>query len=565
MFSQISDNDARGDLDHHFSKNLIKINDITVEYLLTQQELSRSHKWFGGVKDNYEIHTAGGTAHFIRILTCAYSSSESKFYHASEILERLEFAAQYLMKAQHEDGTIDLLTTNFHSPPDTAFVIEPLCASYVVLNQLENEALNRLKTNLKAFILKAGQALTVGGIHTPNHRWVVCSALARINSLFPDQKYVQRIDEWLHENIDIDPDGQYTEKSTGIYSVVVNNSFIHIARLLNRPELYEPVRRNLKMTIYYMHPNGEIVTSASGRQDYNMRKTISPYYFAYRYMALHDHDPLFAAITRFIEKLHTEYYQSNSQKTMIQNEENLAQYLIHFLEIPLLRQTLPEQARIPTNYVKPFLSSNVVRIRREKISATILNKNTIFFSLHNGHAALEAVRIAHAFFGKGQFQGQALSINNNEFTLIEQLTKGYSQPLPAAATVDDGDWSKMEHDLREQTEVQHLESTVTIIESNGKFVLNIRIDGTANVHIAVELGFRPGGKLAGVQPIEDIEAAFLLKNGFGKYSFKGDVIEFGPGHAEHRWTQLRGAEPKLNAQSVYLTGFTPFEMKLQIS
>ena len=43
-----------------------------------------------------------------------------------------------------------------------------------------------------------------------------------------------------------------------------------------------------------------------------------------------------------------------------------------------------------------------------------------------------------------------------------------------------------------------------------------------------------------------------------------DTITFGPGVAEHRYVQIRGAEEKLDGPSVYLTAYTPFETTLKI-
>ena len=47
-----------------------------------------------------------------------------------------------------------------------------------------------------------------------------------LNQLFTDPCYVKRAEEWLLEHIDLDPDGQYTEKSSGGYSAVVNKALI---------------------------------------------------------------------------------------------------------------------------------------------------------------------------------------------------------------------------------------------------------------------------------------------------------------------------------------------------
>ena len=71
--------------------------------------------------------------------------------------------------------------------------------------------------------------------------------------------------------------------------------------------------------------------------------------------------------------------------------------------------------------------------------------------------------------------------------------------------------------------------------------------------------------VSAVVPAEEIADAHLLKSGTGRYTVGDDTIAFGPGRADHTWTQLRGALPKWDGQSVYLTGFTPFRMTLEIS
>lgn len=49
-----------------------------------------------------------------------------------------------------------------------------------------------------------------------------------------------------------------------------------------------------------------------------------------------------------------------------------------------------------------------------------------------------------------------------------------------------------------------------------------------------------------------------------RYTAEGETIEFGPGRVEHTYTQIRGALPKWDGPSVYVTEFTPFEITLRI-
>jgi hypothetical protein len=468
----------------------------------------------------------------------------------------LRLAVRALRAAQHEDGTVDLHTTNFRSPPDTAFFLENLCPADALLRAQPAAEFRAIGDELGGFITRAAAGLVTGGIHTPNHRWVVCAALALAHSLYPNPKYVARVDQWLAEGIDVDPDGQYTEKSTTVYSPIVDRALLTVARLLNRPELYAPVRKNLEMTLYYVHPDGEVVTEASRRQDRYQRGSMARYYYSYRFLALHDGNGRFAAMTRQIER---------TARAQIGD-------LLAFLHQPELSRPLPPDAPLPTDYAKVFPHSALARIRRGAASGTILAQNTTLFSFRRGAAALEAVRLASAFFGKGQFAGDALEVRDGRYVLRQELDGPYFQPL-AREQIAGGEHVRMAPNgtlaanskaLRARSNVQRLESVVTVTESAGRFTLEFSLDGTAGVPVAIELAFRRGGTLSGVEPQEGLADAFLLRTGTGRYTLGGDVIEFGPGQAEHTYTQLRGALPKWDGLSVYLTGLTPFRARLVV-
>ncbi len=536
---------------------MIRANDAQIPSLLALPEREATHPSRGGVRNGHGIYTAGGTAGVISALVCAVTAPASTYYKSSELIEPLHLAARYMLTAQYDDGTIDLYSTNFRSPPDTAFVIEVMAPVCVMLRASAQPALQAVTADVEKFILRAADALVVGGIHTPNHRWVVCAALAWANSLFPNPKYVARVDQWLAETIDLDPDGQYTEKSTTVYSPVVDRALITVARLLERPELLEPVRKNLEMTLYYVHPDGEVVTEASRRQDRYQRGSMARYYYSYRTMARLDGNGRFAAMARQIE---------GGARAHLRGE------LAAFLTEPELGGALPPSAPLPTDYEKVFSYSSLARIRRGDASGTILAGNTTLFSFRKRAAALEAVRFASAFFGKGQFVGDALEHQNGRYVLRQELDGPYFQPL-SKEQIADGEQVRMAPNgtlapnaraLRARSNVQTLESVATISEEQGRFTLTFSIRGTTQVPVAVELAFRHGGTLEGVEPVPGEKEAYLLRGDVGRYVSGGDQIEFGPGRVEHTYTQIRGASPKWDGPCVYLTGFTPFEATVRI-
>ncbi len=531
-------------------KKLTELNDEKIEGLLSNQVDKSGDRWDGGVINEYEIANAHSTSGFLMILGTSYASPFSRYYLSTSLEDAMVRALSCLLNVQYSDGTIDLHTTNFHSTPDTAFIVNDLSPVFVILNRLGRPGLENLLHKMSSFFYNTGECFLVGGIHTPNHRWVVCSALARLNSFFPSQKYIDRIDEWLSEGIDMDPDGQYTEKSVSIYSPVCNYMFLTMGRLLNRPELFDVVRKNLEMTLYYIQPGGEVLTDASGRQDAARRGYVNRYYYSYRYFALKDKSPVYSAVCNLIET---------------QMPERIVRELPFLLEDPVFEEKLITPAKIPDNYFKRFESSGVFRIRRGNTDISIIEKNPSFLSFMNGKAVMQSMRLAAAFFGsKGQFIPVETAIDGSSVLLSSFTKHGYFQPIPEEYRQADGDWHKMPRGMRELSEAQTIDFKVRIAESEGKARIEIQIDGTAHIPVSCELSFRSGGELSGVTADKHMKDSYFLENGMGTYKTGEDSITFGPGIASHKWAQMRGMLEKQEGNSVYLTGYTPFRHLIEI-
>lgn len=519
------------------------------------------------------------TAVMFELLSCAYVTPESRHHRSGVVLEQMRRGIGAVRRAQHGDGTID--SGNLHSPPDTSFVVEEIAAAVTILRRAALAEAADVEAEATRFLENAVRPLATGGIHTPNHRWVLCAALARLNSLLPDPRIAARIDDWLGEGIDIDPDGQYSERSVGVYSRVTDHALIDIARLMKRPELFEPVRRNLELTAYHMHADGELETVASRRQDAGFPGRINAYYLGYRYMAIHDRNPLFAGVARFIEERLLDARLSDDRLPRTIDRVNP---LVHFLEEPRLRGPLPDAAPVPSSYAKHFPHSGLARIRRGAISASIfggsdwpmgvasgLSSTPTFFTLRNGSAILESVRMSANFFSLGAFHPAGLERDGDTWVMRQKHDAPYYQPLPKSARRADGRyahtparderfWSRLDFPNRAQSDMRSLDQKVTIRERNGGFDLDFDIGGESGVPIAIEFSFRPGGNLEGAQEAE--KGRYTLKDGHAQYRVGADAIRVGPGTAAHGQFTF-GMQPATGV-CLYLTALTPFRRTIEI-
>ena len=306
------------------------------------------------------------------------------------------------------------------------------------------------------------------------------------------------------------------------------------------------------MTFYFVRSTGEIATESSNRQDKYVVSDMSGYYRFYRFMALKDSNSRYSGMVDYIEK------------TVSAN--HLVGMLPYFLEDPSMLQKLPAPTPLPTSYEKHFNYSDMVRIRDADRDMSIISNNSTFFSYFKGPAALEAMRISAAFFGRGQFQSEKIEKLGDTYILSSTIKGPYYQPLPKEKIPVEGDaWGKVPRTEREQSEIQTLDTKIFITNRDGKVTVKVLMQGPENLPVSLELGFREGGKLSDVVKKEGVDAAYLIKNGgYATYSKDESWIKVGPGLNKHRTTQLRGALPKLQTESLYFTTFAPCEFEFTL-
>ncbi|MBI4890809.1 MAG: hypothetical protein HY821_09320 [Acidobacteria bacterium] len=522
--------------------SMVKRHDEAVDRMLKQQVTDPASPLCGGYADETGLYHAGTGAGLADGFLAAWACSQSKYYHAPLMMERALLAIAFLKRYQHEDGTIDLLVTNFHSTPDLGFTVHSAAAAAWIARAA---GAKEASAALEPFLKKAGDALSTGGVHTPNHRWVVCEALAMLNELNPDPRYVKRANQWLFEGIDIDADGQFNERSTTIYNTVTDKALLVTALKLNKPELLDPVRKNLQSMLYLLHPDGEVVTEISNRQDQYNRAGMERYWLPLRYLAILDNNGQLAELTRRVEEK--------------------AGSLSAYLRYPLLSKPLPASQPLPDNFHKLMPVLEIARTRRGPVSATfMMGGNSRFFTMRRGKCVVEALRFSSAFFGKGQFKPTKWEQVDGGYRMTEHLDGPYYQPLDPPRKVDVRDYHNVRLD-RPQSNVQRLDYTVFVKETNGSFRIEIEAKGTDHVPLTVEVTLRENVKIDGVAPVGKGPSMYLLKDGYATASVGADTIRFGPGFAANQYVEVRGAEPRLQGQTVYMTGFTPFKKVLEFS
>ncbi|MCX6592817.1 MAG: hypothetical protein NTZ56_14945 [Acidobacteria bacterium] len=518
-----------------FDADLIRRHDGAVDSYLKNQVTAANSPWRGALPDAYGLHAPGTAAGLWDVFTAAYVCPQSRHHRKAELLERIALAAGFLERSMSPEGNIYLPITNFNSPPDSAFAVRSSANTVLVARQ--NQATEILRM-IEPLVKRMADAIAVGGIHTPNHRWVVSAALAQAHELWPEPQYLRRIDQWLAEGFDIDPDGQWSERSTVTYNTICDQALTVLAHKLKRPEYLEPVRKNLESMLYLIHADGEVDTSFSRRQDAFTRGTMAGYWFPLQYLAVKQGDGRFG----------------NLAMSLWPKAASLSLLMTY----PELNRRDLKTAPLPENYAHEMPHNQVARIRRGLASVTIhTGGRDRVVSLRNGDAVINAIRFASAFFGKGQFVPQTMTRTGAGYTMTQQLEAPYYQPFTPTRVIGADEWDQTQK-LRPQTQVGRLTQSATVTEIPNGLRVEIVAEGTSNVPVAVEINMREGGKVSGTE-------GSLLTAREGVFTLGPHAIKIKGGGCDHRYLEIRGARPPLPGPSVYVTGFTPFRRVLEFS
>jgi hypothetical protein len=525
-----------------FENRVLQQTDAAVDAWTQHQNVDPKSRYYGGYADANGFYNGGSVSNAFELMVPCYLHPRSKHYHSKFIIERMRLCETFLRNHTSPEGNIDLWITNFNSPPDTAFAVHSAARAMQLARRMKA---NELVALIDPFLKRSTPAMLTGGIHTPNHRWEMCAALASLNELYPNPAFVKRIDQWLAEGIDIDSDDQYTERSSVVYNSVVNQALTLVALKLNRPALLEPVRRNINAVLYLLHGSPskgyEVETGISRRQDLNTRGGLARYWHPLAVLAQRDNNPVYRTLAR--------HYAPEAV--------SLAEIMLE----PEIVKLEGAVAPVPDNYEKFFPRMGVGRIRRGLTSATIFTKDkSAFFSLRRGDAVINAVRFATGFFGKGQFKPTEFTRRDGAYVLTQTLEGPYYQPFSPGRRVDMTFDETREQ--RPKSNISKLTQSAEIRETPKGFTVRIRAAGTNDVPLTIEINCREDARFEGVEAASP--DVYRPKPGATGITIRqgAQSIRISPPPVAHNWYEVRGAEGKLPGPSLYLTGFTPFDVTL---
>lgn len=518
-----------------------------VKRLLAHQIMNPDSPEYGGVFDTGDgivCDKSGLSA--MSYFTCMYLNPDSRYYKNERLYKRILLCYEFSKRKQRPDGTFDLYGCNLFSAPDTAFGMKEVCKGYdTVVKYADDDRSKALLPLYLDLIRTMADGITAGGFHTPNHRWVISAAMGQAYRILGDEKYRQTAMRYLSEGIDCNEDGEFAERSSGVYNIVNDYSLITIAECFDMPELYELVSRNLMMMIQYFEPDMTVFTHNSVRQDCGKKFYANNYFPEYLNMAYKMKNPVFFSVARQIFN------------EMVQRGDRLG----HCIDMFMRDEELKTFSLPLVDFVQEgdfhYKNSGIVRMIRKGLTVTLLKNKPTFFFLQSGSLSLFC-RIGVSYFDERHFIAEDIVEKDCEYILEYSAQSQYY--LPFKEKPETSDWWQQDKSKRELLMIPAIHFRVAIRLDNGKVRMRLTTTGCDNVVFKVEMGVSADSMIKTDNTLLKAEKGqcFYLTNGELTVSDYYNTLRISGGMYRHQFVKgLPGTVARdPDSFTIYMTGRT---------
>lgn len=542
-----------------------------IDYLIRSEEHRVDEMLFLQIKDKNDlcyglmrgdVIEAKPTIYMMATALALYLNSRSRYYKSEKLMEALQLAADGVARVQRKSGYIDYPCCNFFSAPDTSFCYKRLNDGYRLMKKYQDVAdTTILQKKYLAIMRMAAEAIRDGGFHTPNHRWGICAALMQAAKLFADdtefaKSLMDRTVLYLQEGIDGNSEGEYAERSTGNYNVVVNNAMMAMYQCSKDVKYLGYVERNLNMMMYYIEPNDMVFTQNSTRQDQGKEIFMDKYLYQYMYLIAYDGTDGFIKLT---PEEHARFDGAAHQiiKGCAETGRQ-APNCLHLLMIydKTLDYTFENCGFLKT-YHKLFKEAGVLRVKKENYSYTVM-KNRSAFLYFNVNGLEAYLKIGESYCEIRNFVPDEMDVQEGK-TVLSHTARGWYY-LPWKEKQNTSDWWQMDHKKRDLMITSDLHTQVVITELADGLEISVDTDGLERLPLRMELCVPSQTTLENDHFCMETVAgkSMVLSDDYVTMTKGLTSIEFGPGACEHHFKgHYSGEEVNADGYTIYCNTYTP--------
>lgn len=500
-----------------------------------------------------------------------YCCKDSKYYHDDSILHYVTEACAAIERRIYDDGTVNLLASNFHTPEQ--FGLRYIGTMAMTWNAHRSFSAEEEKafSAFKHLIRRFSDGCINGGFHTPNHRWIETAGLLLAYNVLGEgnEDLLEKAEKYMAEGIDCDEYGEFSERSAGMYNAHCDMAFLSIYRATKKKEYLDAVCRNLRLMQYYLNDDFTMFTQNSRRKDkgevgamplFSKAMTYNSDIYAEHYLetACITGDPFFA-------KMAEEIYEHARR-----NGRWGGFSLRIFLDFPEIIEKPFDTSSVSlaSEYESYLPASNIVRYKKDGLSISFLAQNPSFLQI-DYHDIKLRVRMCASFFAVAQFVPETLEKTDYGYRMKMHAHADYKLPLEHPDESCKKYWT-IDYGARKSIQEKDLYLTAELTIKDGEIRLHTAAEDCPDVPFKIELNVNPGLNLmAGDTVLRTTSGgnAFFRSGEVSLFSPYGYHMNISGLFCKHLYAaNMRGSEfPLDGAFTIYGTDFTPCDHTLDIS